>query len=312
MLPVLFIVPIFILGIILLVKGADILVDGTIKTALYFGIPAFIISAVLIGFGTSAPELAISVGAGLGNNAGISLGNIIGSCIANLLLILGISAVIKPVKINNSRLKKESVIVLFSSIILLFFAVISLLDKYHMIGGVLLLLFFIGSMYVFIINAKQQKQKPDTTGMKKNQSNIFLIILGIAGVILGAWLLIQSTISIAEALGIPTFFIALSVIAFGTSLPELIVSLTATRKEKSDIMIGNIIGSNVFNILLILGISSLLIPLDAYSAIDTIIILIFATVCVFPFLYTGRILTRKVGLLFLIGYGVFIFYAFIF
>ncbi len=312
MLSIIFAIPLFIIGIILLIKGSDILVDGTIKTALYFGIPMFIISAVLIGFGTSAPELAVSVGAGLENNAGISLGNIVGSCIANILLILGIGAVIKPIKIKIGSIKKESVIVLLSSVVLLIFTLVGLLDKYHFIGGIVFILIFIVSLYVFIQSAKQQKQKLDGKGIRNIKKNILLIILGIIGVIFGAWLLIESTISIAIAFGIPSFFISLSVIAVGTSLPELMVIITASRKEKSDITIGNILGSNMFNIFLILGLSALLIPLDAYVEIDKIIILFVATLCIFPFLYTGRILTRKEGLLFLIGYGAFIFYSFVF
>ena len=312
MLPVLYAVPLFIIGIILLTKGSDILVDGTTKTALYFGIPLFIISAVIIGFGTSAPELAVSVGAGLQNKAGISLGNIVGSCIANILLILGIGAIIKPIKINRGVIKKESVIVLLSSTMLLVFASISLLDKYHLIGGIIFILIFIGALYIYILSAKQQKQKLETKNMQKIQKNILLIILGIISVIFGAWLLIESTISIATTLGIPSFFIALSVVAVGTSLPELIVTITASRKDKSDITLGNILGSNMFNVFLILGLSALLIPLNAYAEIDKIIILFLITLCVFPFLYTGGILTRKEGMLFLIAYAIFICYSFIF
>lgn len=157
MLPLLFAVPVFIAGIILLIKGSDILVEGTSKTALRYGIPVFIVSAVIIGFGISSPELAVSVGAGLENNAEISLGNIVGSCIANLLLILGIAAVIKPVKINKCVMNEESILVLLSSIILVLFAAIGLLDEYHLIGGGLFILFFIGSLYILIRCAKQQK-----------------------------------------------------------------------------------------------------------------------------------------------------------
>lgn len=311
MLPVIYAAPLLIIGIILVSKGSDILVDGTTKTALYLGIPLFVISAVLIGFGTSTPELAVSVGASLEKDAGISLGNIVGSCIANILLILGIGALIKPIKINKDGIKKESIIILFSSIILLVFAATGLLDKYHLIGGLLFLLMFIGSLYFFILSAKQHKQKLETKGMQKIQKNIILIILGIVAVMFGAWLLIQSTISIATTLGIPSFYIALSVVAVGTSLPELIVTITAARKDKSDITIGNIIGSNMFNIFLILGLSALLIPLNTNTEIDKIIILLFATICIFPFLYSGHILSRKVGSLFLIGYAIFICYSFV-
>ena len=164
--PLLLAIPLFIIGIILLIKGSDILIEGSSKTALRYGIPVFIISAVIIGFGTSSPELAVSVGAGLENNADISLGNIVGSCIANLLLILGIAAVIKPVKINKCVMNEESIIILFSSIILLLFAAIGLLDEYHLIGGGLFLFFFIGALYAFIRCAKQRKRKIETITSK--------------------------------------------------------------------------------------------------------------------------------------------------
>ena len=312
MLPLLFAIPIFIAGIILLIKGSDILVEGTSKTALKYGIPVFIVSAVIIGFGTSSPELAVSVGAGLENNPDISLGNIVGSCIANLLLILGIAAVIKPVKINKCMKNEESIIVLLSSIILLLFAAIGLLDEYHLIGGVLFLLLFIGSLYIISRCAKQQKQNIEKIGIEKTRRNLLFIILGVVGVILGAWLLIESTVSIASALGVPSFFIALTVIAVGTSLPELMVTITASRKNESELMIGNIIGSNVYNIFLILGLSALLIPLHAYDALDLMVILLIATLGIFPFFYTGRMLTRRKGLIFLIGYVVFIGYSLLF
>ncbi len=171
---------------------------------------------------------------------------------------------------------------------------------------------FIGSLYIFIRNAKQQKQNLETINKEKIRRNILFIFLGIIGVIFGAWLLIESTISIAIALGVPSFFIALSVIAIGTSLPELMVTITASRKEKSDITIGNILGSNVFNIFLILGLSALLIPLNTYIEVDKIVILLIVTVCLFLFLYTGHTLNRKVGLLFLITYIVFICYSSVF
>jgi len=312
MLPLLFAIPIFIIGIILLIKGSDILVEGTSKTALRYGIPVFIISAVLIGFGTSSPELAVSVGAALEHNPDISLGNIVGSCVANLLLILGVAAVINPVKINKCVRNEESIIVILAALILLLFAAIGLLDEYHWIGGGLFILFFIGSLSIFIRCAKQKTQIRETIGIEKTRRNVFFIIFGIVGVILGAWLLIESTVSIAIPLGIPSFFIALTVIAVGTSLPELMVTITASRKNESDLMIGNIIGSNVFNIFLILGLSALIIPLNAFAALDLMIILLVATIGILPFFYTDRILTRREGVIFLIGYGIFILYSFVF
>jgi cation:H+ antiporter len=203
-------------------------------------------------------------------------------------------------------------IVLFSSIVLLLFAIGGLLDDYHLLGGAIFLLLFIGSLYVFVQSAKQQKQNFDMNNKDNLNRYVLLIILGIIGVLLGAWLLIESTISIATALNIPSFFIALSVIAVGTSLPELMVTITASRKDASDITLGNILGSNVFNIFLILGLSALLIPLDPLKEINSIIFLLIATICLFVFLYTGTTLNKKIGLIFLITYILFICYSAIF
>ncbi len=190
MIPLLLAIPIFIIGIIILIKGSDILVEGTSKTALKFGIPVFIVSAVIIGFGTSSPELTVSVGEALENNADISLGNIIGSCVANLLLILGAAAVNKPVKINKCIRNQESIVVLLSSLIVLLFAAIGVLDEYHLIGGGLFILFFIGSLFVFIRCATQKKHTVESINIEKTWRYVFFIILDVIGVILGAWLLI--------------------------------------------------------------------------------------------------------------------------
>jgi len=304
-------IPVFIIGIILLWKGSDILVDGTSKTAARFGVSSLIISVILVGFGTSAPEFAISVGSALQNNPDISLGNIVGSCICNLLLVLGIGALIKPLEIKKSVIKREAPIVLAVTIFLLVLALLNLLDAYHIIGGIIFLIVFVFFIIYFIRIANKERIKIKEYAAEKTLKNIVFIILGILAVIAGAELLIESSICIANFFCIPTFIIALSIVAIGTSLPELVVSAMASYKDEDDIAVGNVLGSNVFNILLILGFSASFIPLNAIISIDEIIILVLVTIVLFPIIYTGKIISRLEGAIMLVLYAVFIWYIFI-
>jgi len=152
-------IPIFFIGVILLYKGSDVLVDGTAKTASQLGVSSLIISVVLVGFGTSSPEFAISVGAAIEGHTGISLGNIIGSCIANLLLVLGISAIVRPISVRKGIIKREMPIVFGATILLLLISFLGLLDAYHHIGGII----FLGSFTVFVIYFYRCAQKNETT-----------------------------------------------------------------------------------------------------------------------------------------------------
>jgi len=302
--------PVFIIGVVFLYKGSDILVDGTSKAAIRFGISSLIISVILVGFGTSAPEFAISVGAAVQNEADISIGNIIGSCIANLLLVLGISAIIRPISVNKSIFKREMLIMLGATILLFVSSFFGLLDKYHLIGGVVFLILFASFIIYFIKCAKKERDNNKKNNQGSIQKNILFIILGITGVVAGAYLLIESAISIADFLGIDKIIIALSMVAVGTSLPELVVSAMAAYKKESDIAVGNVLGSNVFNILLILGASALFIPLNAIFALDHLLILLAVTLVMFPILYTGHVISRKEGVFMLVLYSLFIWYIF--
>ncbi|KYK29541.1 hypothetical protein AYK20_05205 [Thermoplasmatales archaeon SG8-52-1] len=303
-------IPIFLGGVIILYKGSDILVDGTSKTAAKLGVSTLIISVLLVGFGTSAPELAISVGAAIQNDSGISLGNVIGSCIANLFLILGLSALIRPIKINKGIIGREMPILLGATFVLLFSSYANLFDNMHVFGGIIFIILFIMFILYFVQCAKREKIKNKKINSGNTGKNILFIIIGIISVIIGAELLIMSSVTIAKILNIPTFIIALSIVAIGTSLPELAVSVMAAYKGESDIAIGNVLGSNVFNIFLILGIAALFIPLNAIDSIDHILILTAVTLMMYPILFTSHTISRKEGVLMLVFYGIFIWYAF--
>jgi len=303
-------IPAFILGVVFLYKGSDLLVDGVSKTAAQFGISALIISVLLVGFGTSAPELSISVGAAIQNQSDISLGNIIGSCIANILLVLGLSSIISPIKIKKGIIRREAPIMLLATIILVFFSALNLLDEYHMLGGVLFIIFFIIFVWFFIHCAKKERNNKKDFDNGNTNKNILLIFLGISAVVFGAYLLIESAVTIATILEISPFIIALSMVAIGTSLPELVVSAVAAYKKESDIAVGNVLGSNVFNILLILGIAALFIPLGAIGSMDDMIILLIVSIIVVPICFTNHEISRIEGVFMLMLYGIYIWYIF--
>jgi len=305
-------IPAFLLGVFLLWKGSDKLVDGTSKIAAQIGISTLIISVILVGFGTSAPEFAISVGAAYQNNSEISLGNIIGSCVANLLLVLGIASIIKPIKIKKSIIKREVPIMLGATVVLLLAAFLGLLDEYRLIGGIIFLILFVIFIYYFVCCAKKERNNSKNIDSGKTTKNIIFIFLGILGVIVGAWLLIESAVVIADFLAIPRFIIALSIVAVGTSLPELVVSSMAAYKDESDIAVGNVLGSNVFNILMILGVAAFFIPLNAKlpESIAHLWILLAVTLLMFPILCTKHKISRIEGIFMLVLYSIFIWYTF--
>jgi cation:H+ antiporter len=307
----------FLIGIILLYKGSDVLVDGTTHAAAHLGISSLIISVVIVAFGTSAPEFAISVGASIqeytkvvDEGAAISVGNIIGSCIANLLLVIGISALIRPIEIQKGIVKRELPIVIMFTVLLLLFGVSGLLDQYHLWGAIFFLIFFCLFVWYFITCAKKERIKTGRFEEGDIVKNSIMIILGIVGVVAGAWFLIESAITIADFFGIPALIISLSMVAIGTSLPELVVSAMASYKNESDIAIGNVLGSNVFNILLILGASALFIPLKIVHAMDHLIILIIVTLTMVPFLLIKARVSRFKGVILLVMYAGYMWYTF--
>jgi cation:H+ antiporter len=195
------------------------------------------------------------------------------------------------------------------TLLLLALVFFRLLDEHHLIGGIVFLLSF-GFFVVYFIRCARRERYNNDYGDGALKKNIVFIILGIVGVVAGAWLLIESAVSIAVFFGVPEIIIALSMVAVGTSLPELVVSMTAAYKRESDIAVGNIVGSNVFNILLILGIAALVIPLNAYPSLDHILFLLAVTLILFPILYMGHVISRKEGVFLLMLYSFFIWYLF--
>ena len=294
-----------ILGFVLLSKGADVLVDGASAVARKFNIPEIVIGLTIVACGTSAPEAAVSISSVINGATGVGVGNILGSNIANILLILGVSALISNLYVRKNTVLYEIPFVAFVSLLLMFFG-----WQYGMVSRVaamiLCALFVLFLFYLYIIS-KNQKDNMSPHENMQVWKMVSLVMFGIAALIIGAKLTVNSAVDIARALNISERVIGLTVIAFGTSLPELITCIVAAIKKCSDIVIGNIIGSNIFNILFVLGITGVIrpIPFENVFLVDSAWGIV-ATVLLLIFVLRDRILTKSKGIIFLILYAIYV------
>ncbi|WP_299986659.1 calcium/sodium antiporter [uncultured Pontibacter sp.] len=299
-------------GFVALIFGADKLVDAASSLAKKLGIPNIVIGLTIVAFGTSAPELVVNVFASINNNTEMVLGNVLGSNIFNVLAILGISSVIYPLTVKRNTTWLEIPLSLLAAVAVLFVANDVFLDsaEANLISrsdGLLLLLFFCIFLVYNLMIAKggneddEESETKDYTYLKA----IFFIALGLGGLILGGRLIVTSAVGIAQAFGLSERIIGLTIVSVGTSLPELATSVVAVRKKNVDIAIGNVVGSNIFNIFLILGVSTVVTPLQVSAASFTDIIFnIGAGLLLFIFIFTGRgrQLARWEGVIFLLLY----------
>lgn len=283
-----------IVGFVLLIKGADLFVDGASSVAAKLKVPSLIIGLTVVSIGTSLPEAAVSVSASLSGNNSISLGNVIGSNIFNLLMVVGVSSAILPIVTDRDMLKRDMPINIGITVllgILLFDGNLSRLE------ALLLLLLLAAYMFLLIRSALKNRVEAEETKVLSWAKSIVFIVLGVAAIIGGGQLVVNSAKTIALALGMSETLVGLTVVAIGTSLPELVTSVVAARKGDSGIAMGNVIGSNLFNILFILGMAGVIKPLTADAAffIDTGILLgISALMLLFAF--TKRKISRVEGI----------------
>jgi cation:H+ antiporter len=302
----------FLIGFLFLIKGAGLLVDGASSIAKRFQISDLVIGLTVVSFGTSAPEMFINLVASYRGNTNIAIGNILGSNIVNILLILGICAVIYPIVIKETTIYKEMPFSLLAAVTLGLLANDTLIDRHPVseltrIDGLILLCFFcIFLYYVFEIALKTREEEPvsETKQIGITKAVVFVII-GIVGLIVGGNWIVNGAITIAKAFNVSESLIGLTVVAIGTSLPELATSVVAAIKKNTDIAVGNVVGSNIFNVFWILGLSSVIrpLPLEPESNFD-ILMVVFASLLLFVFGFVGRrhTLTRSKGVLFLVIY----------
>lgn len=287
-------------GFIMLVKGADYFVDGSAGLAKRLGISEIIIGLTIVAMGTSAPEAAVSFTAAYQGNADIAVGNIVGSNILNILIILGVSSVIAPITVSWSTIILETPFMIFCSVILL---LLGLDQKISKPDGIILWIFFLIYLgYLFLLGRKKSEEKEETN--KVNGWKLGLFILGgLLFIIVGSRLAVWGTSELARTVGISERFISLTIVALGTSLPELFTSVSAARKGNADIAIGNIVGSNIFNILFIIGTSAFLgeVSYESKFFIDSAIV-ILSGVILFLCIVSEEKLTRKHGVIMLTAY----------
>lgn len=302
---------ILILGFAALIKGADYFVEGASGIAKILRLPPILIGLTIVAFGTSAPEAAVSIKAAMGGSSGIALGNVVGSNIFNITLIIGITALIFPLAVERETVKKEIPFALLSSILLLILIQdISLGNHYENLltkadGLVFICFFGIFLFYLFEVamHSREKTEEEANDASMPIGKNVLSTIGGLTAIIIGGDLVVESSITIAHSLGMSETLIGLTIVAGGTSLPELITSVTAAVKKHSEIAVGNIVGSNIFNILFVLGTASLIspIPVESKIFIDATIMIAF-TILMWVFSRTQHKITRMEGVVLILSY----------
>lgn len=289
-------------GFVLLVKGADWFVDGAAGIARKFHIPQLVIGLTIVAMGTSAPEAAVSISAALKGSADITIGNIVGSNILNILIILGLASVIVPIAVAKATIKLDMPFMLLISAVLL---VLGWDGTVTLGDGLILAAFFVGYIGYLLYDAKKHPEISEGEFLRDLSlpKSLMWTALGLALIILGSNVAVDAATEIARILGLSERFIGLTIVALGTSLPELFTSVMAARKGNADIAIGNIVGSNIFNILFVVGLSALIIPVPFAEAfrIDTLTA-IGAGLLLWLFSLRGK-LVRWHGAVMLLAYG---------
>lgn len=300
------------IGFVFLIKGADIFVDGASDTARKFRVPKMLIGLTIVSFGTSAPELAVSIQSILSGKGDILLGNVVGSNVLNILLILGLASLVGTLRVNTATVKKEIPVLVL--ITLAFAALLS--DKIFGLAeniftrqdGVVLLLFFCIFIYYLIGMARKkdtnEEENKDEKPVKLVKA-LLMIVIGLFGIVLGSNFVVKGASEIAATFGVSQRIISLTIVALGTSLPELVTSVIATKKGEYDIAIGNIVGSNIFNIGIVAGLPVAIfggVGGGAFSYIDIIALIISAVVLFFFARHGGRIGYKK-GIIFLLMFA---------
>lgn len=304
-------VVLLVIGFVMLIKGADWFVEGASKIADRFGIPQLVIGLTIVAMGTSAPEAAVSIASALKGSAEITIGNVLGSNILNVLVILGLTAVVRAIAVQNSTIKYE---IPFTIIVTVLMGVLGLTDGVISRGeGVILWGCFLVYMAYLLVMAKKG-QSADAEEKKDEKKDpmwklILLVIIGVVLIVFGSDFSVNAASELAKIFGMSERLIGLTIVALGTSLPELVTSVTAAIKGKADIAVGNIVGSNIFNILFVVGTTALITPV-AYSAnfmVDTITAvatMVLLLICVLP----KKKLGRPAGAIMLVGYVAYFIY----
>ncbi|QZY55111.1 calcium/sodium antiporter [Crassaminicella profunda] len=308
---------ILILGFAMLIKGADYFVEGSSNIAKMLKLSPILIGLTLVAFGTSSPEAAVSIRAAMKGSNGIALGNAIGSNLFNISVVVGITAIVNPLRVERETIRKEIPFTLLSTFLLLILIMDIKLQLFHKnqltrADGLVLLSFFtIFIYYLFELakNSREKKEEEDVVNISTGK-NLLFTIGGLVGIIIGGELVVRSSTQIATDFGISETLIGLTIAAIGTSLPEMITCITAAAKKHSDIAVGNIVGSNIFNILFVLGTSACVTPIQVEEKlfVDVLFMMGYTTILLI-FSKTQHKITRAEGILLFLSYVLYIVYS---
>lgn len=294
-------------GFIFLIKGADLFVEGSSSIAKKFKIPTMIIGLTIVAMGTSAPEASVSITSSLIGQNDMSVANVVGSNLFNILVVLGVSSLISKLPVKDNTIKKDVPFLTFISIISLIFAIDLKISRFE---GFIFLSLFTWFILSLIKNAKLNKEEVEVVNELPMFKTILYVIVGLAGIVLGGDLTVDGASAIATQFGLSENLIGLTIVAVGTSLPEFVTSVIATRKGETEIAIGNVVGSNIFNILFVLGIASVISPMmiSIEAGID-IIFMIFITILLFTNMKQEKFIMKKHGLIYLVMYITYMLYT---
>ena len=298
-----------VIGFLFLVKGADLFVDGASSVAKKLNIPAFVIGLTIVAFGTSAPELAVSITAAMKGSNDIALGNVVGSNIFNTLVVLGLSAALTPIAVEKGMIKRDYPLSVFAAILLgvlsmdtVFFKADSM--SLGRVDGIILLIAFAGFMFMTVkAGMEGRAEEEEESEAMPVLKAVICILIGLAGIVWGGDLSVEGAKEIARFFGLSEAIIGLTIVALGTSLPELVTSAIAAKKGESDIAVGNVIGSNIFNIFLILGVSSTILPMNISSTYlyDMGMLIAVMVLTYLPIAKTKKV-TRPMGIIMILVY----------
>ena len=285
-----------IVGFVLLIKGADFFVDGSSSVAKLLKVPSVVIGLTIVAMGTSAPEAAVSITAGVAGSNEIALSNVVGSNIFNMLVVVGVCAIIKEFDLDKTILKRDFPVNIVSSVILLVIMLVG--GIIGRIDGIIMLLLMIAYIAWLVVSAIKNREE-STDGIKTLSPfvSIVCIVGGLAAIILGGDLVVDNATAIAKAVGWSETFIGLTIVAIGTSLPELVTSIVASKKGENGLALGNVVGSNIFNIMFILGLSSSISPIPVDSrAIANCVLLLVMTIAMYILCVSRKKLGRIAGI----------------
>lgn len=302
-----------IVGLVILGFGGEFLVRGAARLARQMGVSALVVALTIVAFGTSTPEIAVTLQSAHQGQDDLAIANVVGSCIMNLLVVLGISALIRPLRVARNVTRIDAPVMLFFTAVFVLFAIDNqTIERWQGLFFVAALVFY--TLFTYNEARRQPKEieeeyehDPRQIGKARIASSA-LVLLGIVGLIKGADLIVTGAVGIAEMMGVSTRIIGLTIVAMGTSLPELTTCIIAARRGQPDIAIGNIVGSNIFNILAVVGITASFMPLDV--ARETLFfdapVMLLATLLMIPILRTGHQISRREGVIMLALYGLYL------